>query len=193
MARTGGDETKARILAVAERLFAERGFDATSVDSVAAAAGVNKALIYYHFRDKAELMGSLFTHILDDLGRDLERSSAERSEEPASAIRQELRWLESRKRILRVMLMEALKPGPSGAALFRCAELVIERENQGRPRRRGREGRRHLVHEFFTGFVPLLAFVALRDRFCEHFGCGRDEALTHFLDAFADSHLGSHL
>jgi len=69
MARTGGDKTKARILAVAERLFAQRGFDATSVDSIARAARVNKALIYYHFRDKNELMSSLFAHIVDELSR----------------------------------------------------------------------------------------------------------------------------
>jgi AcrR family transcriptional regulator len=190
MARTGGDRTKARILEVAERLFAQRGFDATSVDSIAQAARVNKALIYYHFRDKSELMSSLFAHILDDLSQE---RPAGRPEDPVSAVRQELLSLESRQDILGVMLMEALKSGRSSAALFRCAELVIEREGGGRMRRRGRAWRRRVVHEFFTGFLPLVAFVVLRDRFCEHFGCGAEEALEHFVDAFASSHLASHL
>jgi AcrR family transcriptional regulator len=192
MARTGGDKTKARILAVAERLFAQRGFDATSVDSIARAARVNKALIYYHFRDKNELMSSLFAHIMDELSQELERLSA-RPPDPVAAIREEIASLGSRKRILSVMLMEALKTGPSSAALFRCAELVLERERPGIARHRGREQRRQLVHEFFTGFLPLVGFVAMQDRFCDHFRCQREEALEHFLDAFARSHLDSHL
>ena len=47
-----GEQTKQKILNVAGELFAENGFDGTSVDSIANAAGVNKALIYYHFKDK---------------------------------------------------------------------------------------------------------------------------------------------
>ena len=47
-----GEKTRQKILDAAERLFADQGFDATSVESIAAAAGVNKALIYYYFKDK---------------------------------------------------------------------------------------------------------------------------------------------
>ena len=60
MSRTGGDLTKKRILTIAERLFSEKGFDATSVDSIARKAKVNKALIYYHFKDKNDIISSLF-------------------------------------------------------------------------------------------------------------------------------------
>jgi len=55
-----------------------------------------------------------------------------------STIREEIASLESRKRILSVMLMEALKSGRPSAALFRCAELAIQRESKGYARRRGR-------------------------------------------------------
>lgn len=40
------------ILDAAEGLFARQGFAATTVKQVAAAAGVNSALLYYYFRDK---------------------------------------------------------------------------------------------------------------------------------------------
>ncbi len=45
-----------RILAAAERLFAERGFDHTSTALVAAEARVPQGLIFYHFKTKMELL-----------------------------------------------------------------------------------------------------------------------------------------
>ncbi len=45
-----------RILAAAERLFAERGFDHTSTALIAAEARVPQGLIFYHFKTKMELL-----------------------------------------------------------------------------------------------------------------------------------------
>jgi AcrR family transcriptional regulator len=48
-------DAKTRLLMVAERMFAERGFACTSVRDLAAEAGVNIAAVNYHFRSKEEL------------------------------------------------------------------------------------------------------------------------------------------
>lgn len=50
--RTRADETRERILNAAELLFAERGFHAVSVRDITASAGVDVALINYHFGSK---------------------------------------------------------------------------------------------------------------------------------------------
>lgn len=59
MARTGRPRGKADtrnvILAAARRLFADAGYDQTSVREVAAAAGVDPAMIRHYFGSKAEL------------------------------------------------------------------------------------------------------------------------------------------
>jgi AcrR family transcriptional regulator len=47
---------RGRILAAAERLFAERGFDHTSTALIAAEARVPQGLIFYHFKTKMELL-----------------------------------------------------------------------------------------------------------------------------------------
>jgi AcrR family transcriptional regulator len=52
-------DARTRILHEAERLFAEHGYAATSVQEIADAAAVNKALVYYYFRDKQDLYTSL--------------------------------------------------------------------------------------------------------------------------------------
>jgi AcrR family transcriptional regulator len=59
MARTGRPrgktDTRNVILTAARRLFADAGFDRTSVRDVAAAAGVDPAMIRHYFGNKAEL------------------------------------------------------------------------------------------------------------------------------------------
>jgi TetR/AcrR family transcriptional repressor of mexJK operon len=48
-------EKRAAILATAARLFVTRGYDAASMDAVAAEAGVSKLTVYNHFSDKENL------------------------------------------------------------------------------------------------------------------------------------------
>lgn len=55
MARTRSATVHRNILEAALQLFAERGIEATSMDAIAEAAGVSKATIYNHWRDKDKL------------------------------------------------------------------------------------------------------------------------------------------
>jgi AcrR family transcriptional regulator len=52
---SGGAATRERILAAAERLFAERGFSGVSMPAIAAAAGITAGAIYKHFKSKEQL------------------------------------------------------------------------------------------------------------------------------------------
>ncbi len=49
-------DTKTRILDAAEKLFAENGFDTTSLRDITAAADVNLAAVNYHFQTKESLI-----------------------------------------------------------------------------------------------------------------------------------------
>jgi AcrR family transcriptional regulator len=53
--RPGEPGTRGRIADAARRLFAERGFDRTSVRAVAAEAGVDPALVHHYFGTKQRL------------------------------------------------------------------------------------------------------------------------------------------
>jgi AcrR family transcriptional regulator len=53
------NQTKARILDTAERLFSEQGYAATSLRSIIADAGVNLAAVHYHFHSKEALLEAL--------------------------------------------------------------------------------------------------------------------------------------
>ena len=54
-------ETRARILDAAQKLFSHNGYDATGVAEICQAAGVSKGAFYYHFPTKQ----SLFLELLD--------------------------------------------------------------------------------------------------------------------------------
>lgn len=54
-----------RILDAAERLFADRGFDATPTSTVAALADVPKGLLFYYFPTKPDLLRALVSERLD--------------------------------------------------------------------------------------------------------------------------------
>jgi AcrR family transcriptional regulator len=59
--RSDGAEARARLLQMALRLFADKGFSKTSTREIAQAAGVNIASIKYYFGDKAGLYRAVFT------------------------------------------------------------------------------------------------------------------------------------
>ena len=58
--RTSGyEEQREAILGHAARLFAQRGYPATSMNQVAEASGLSKATLYHYFRDKYSLLVSI--------------------------------------------------------------------------------------------------------------------------------------
>jgi TetR/AcrR family transcriptional regulator len=63
---TRRDESRAKILAAAEQLFARDGLAGARTDAIAAAAKVNKALLYYYFKSKEQLYEAVLeTHLRD--------------------------------------------------------------------------------------------------------------------------------
>lgn len=55
------DATTAALLVAARELFASDGYAATSIDAVAAKAGVTKGAVYHHYSGKRELFAAVFT------------------------------------------------------------------------------------------------------------------------------------
>lgn len=55
-------QTKARLLAAAERLHAERGLAALTVEDIAEAAGYSRGAVYSNFTSRDDLVMTLFEH-----------------------------------------------------------------------------------------------------------------------------------
>src|SRR6266508_2247294 len=65
--RMKGPERREQILVTGRRLFAEYGYEETSVDDIAAATGVTKPIVYRHFESKRDLYLAVLEDHLNDL------------------------------------------------------------------------------------------------------------------------------
>jgi AcrR family transcriptional regulator len=115
--------TRERIIKAAERLFAERGYDATSIRAIVAKARVNQAAINYHFDGKdglyREVLRGAFQALTErQLAHSDEEKSLSREDALAAFIRRQLWPLMARdelSRHLRIFNWETVRP----TAVFR--------------------------------------------------------------------------
>jgi AcrR family transcriptional regulator len=59
--------TREKIQEIALELFAEQGYEKTSLREIAERLGVTKAALYYHFRTKDDIVASLFDDFLEQV------------------------------------------------------------------------------------------------------------------------------
>jgi AcrR family transcriptional regulator len=112
--------TRERIMKAAERLFAERGYDATSIRAIVARARVNQAAINYHFAGKEGLYREVLREAFRGLTEHQLASAAQagemsREEALAGFIRRQLRPLLARdeaSRHIRIFNWESVRPTP---------------------------------------------------------------------------------
>lgn len=79
-------EVRRRILAAAVDLFADHGYDATSVSQVISRAGVAKGGFYHHFASKDELLDAVYGELINRQVEGMDRILAERKS-PAETLR----------------------------------------------------------------------------------------------------------
>lgn len=60
-------ETKDKIRATALRLFAEYGYDAVSLQAIAAAADLHKSSVFHHYRFKSDLAADVFEVAIEEI------------------------------------------------------------------------------------------------------------------------------
>ena len=77
MMQARSEETRTHILEAALRHFANRGYNAASVDDICAEAGVSKGAFYHHFPSKQALFLELLNEWLDTIDAGFEAARKE--------------------------------------------------------------------------------------------------------------------
>jgi AcrR family transcriptional regulator len=118
------ERSRAAILDAAEKLFADQGFDATSLNQVGAAAGVSRGTPGYFFRTKAELYRAVLDRSLAEvreavrIGRERALASNESPETIlAGAVSDYFDFLAARPHFIRLIEREALSSAPPPAGV----------------------------------------------------------------------------
>jgi AcrR family transcriptional regulator len=165
--RLTADERREAILAAALDVFARRGYHAASIDEIAQAAGISKALIYEHFPSKRDLHASLLEAEVQVIFARLVESAA--TPEPGEIrLRQGvdafLGWVEERRDAFRMLFRDAVEPEVAGVigrlqmqATTAIAELIA-REPLG-PQAEGQERDEtiEMLAQLLSGAVQSLA------------------------------------
>ncbi|MGN6522360.1 MAG: TetR/AcrR family transcriptional regulator [Actinomycetes bacterium] len=150
--RMSGAQRREQLIEIGRSLFANKGFDATSVEEIAAKAGVSKPVVYEHFGGKEGLYAVVVDRemqaLLDNITSSLNRSGHPREllEQAALAL---LDYVESSHDGFRILVRDS----PVGDATGSFASLISDATSQVE----------HLLSEQFkrTGFdaktAPLYA------------------------------------
>ena len=111
--RLSAPERRELILDAALEVFARRGFHGSSIDEIAQAAGVSKALIYEHFPSKRDLHISLLERHVQEI---FERLAAAAATSDPGEVRLRagvdafLEFVETRRDAFRMLFRDAVEP-----------------------------------------------------------------------------------
>jgi AcrR family transcriptional regulator len=107
------EETRERILDAALKLFRERGFDATTMRDIAAAAGVATGAAYYYFRSKEEMVMAFYVRTAEE-ARDIIPAEIERSRDLRKRIQSiidlKLQQFEQHRRLMVALVRIGIDP-----------------------------------------------------------------------------------
>src|SRR5207344_2626905 len=88
-----GEATRGQLIAIARRMFAERGYEDTSVEAVLREAGVSRGSLYHHFASKEALFEAVAEDVETSVGVQT-LAAAGGSDGPVAALRAgSLNWI----------------------------------------------------------------------------------------------------
>jgi TetR/AcrR family transcriptional regulator, regulator of autoinduction and epiphytic fitness len=106
------------ILASVNRLLAEKGFDAMTVDEVATDVGIAKASLYKHFSSKEDLAAAAMIRVLDLALAQLETLRSNAAAAPLDQLKAVARWT------MQVQLAGAMPSLPAQNSALRAALMA---------------------------------------------------------------------
>lgn len=120
------NKTKRKIFETSMKLFAEKGYDATSIEEITANVGVAKGTLYYHFSSKEEI----FQFLIEEGVKLLKNSVEIKTEKLESSIDKikavvliEIKVLVKYEDFMTIVLSEIWGNGPRSIL---CKKYVFE-------------------------------------------------------------------
>ena len=149
-------EARERIINAAMQLFSQKGYDATRVNDIAGTANVNKALIYYYFKSKEDILDFMVQSLFDNavsitldfiqtnIVQMIKNGYLEMKSDRLHFVNDEAKdqfmqnaykfyervvdYVIKHKDIIRILMLESLKNGKHQNALFRFMEFMSGKE-----------------------------------------------------------------
>jgi len=173
--KTKSDQTKEKILGAALHEFSVHGLAGARVDEIAKSAGVNKAMIYYHFESKEALFNELFQSEMEYLKQEITSLLQQRDTTSVTdmslAMKGLLKYVAGKKKLLNVLISETARNDSQLPHLFQLLDVTtaIGLETAQKTGHRLPEEDEPIFHELFSGLLPLIYYVLLRDQLKEYY------------------------
>lgn len=183
--KSGGK--KEIILETAKELFSQKGYDATSMDEIAQQTDVPKSLIYYHFKNKEELLNAVINKFFNEY----EQLLKDNSDTENNGIRKYFHFIKNNTDFLRIILIESLKKNNKNISVFKVVELLAKYENELTKNTDLTEDKKNhgrLVAEFFTSIVPSVMFACYQENWCNYFKTDENTSEQDFFTAYKLTH-----
>lgn len=172
-----------RILEAASEIFADKGFDGARVDEIAEKAEVNKALIYYYFKSKEEILDELLKRAVDgsilqkeSLWNQISTVNRDNINEMADSDLN-FRQLKEQSEFIKIALVEALKNNKQQDALFKMTSTIYQHfkptlEEKGLHVEKESD---LLITSFYFLVVPMFFSVILGEKWAKYNEIDTDE------------------
>ena len=177
-----GPQRHDQLLDVGRSLFAERGFDGSSVEEIASRAGVSKPVVYEHFGGKDGLYAEVVDREVRMLLRDFEAALS--GDSPRVLLEQAtlalLRYVEDSSEGFSILVRESPVPSSTGgfatiiSDVAQQVEHILDREFAARGFRTALAG---LYSQALVGQVALVG-----QWWAEHRDVTRDEVASHLVN-----------
>ncbi len=199
------EASQKKIMEVAVKIFARKGFDGARVDEIAREAKVNKALIYYYFKSKSLILEEIFRIFNDESSKLIisffqDQAELEDSEWLITFFDAFMTFLEERKDILKIMITESLKSNENEPPIFGFMNLIFQQDIEKYIQSMKKRGfhmsddkEQMMVTEFFTDIIPILTYVVFKDKWSRLFGVDKERLKSMFFEAYSSTHLAYHL
>lgn len=86
--------TRARLIAVARRMFGAQGYAGTATEAVLQEAGVARGALYHHFADKAALFEAVCLVVCEDIVPAVNQAAEARRDPLDALVQGSIRWIE---------------------------------------------------------------------------------------------------
>lgn len=189
-------KTREKILKVATKLFARKGFDGARVDEIAKKAGVNKALIYYYFKSKEEILEEIMKVFLEESLRRkqkmLERPEQMDKEELIQSSSERIFDLyKGNEDVLRIIITEELKSEKKQWPLFQLLDMgLADGLKMAQDVGLGVKNKDRIVRAaFYFGFVPIAFFTLLKDEWARYYNSDKNKDQKEFIDILKKTYI----
>jgi len=190
-------DARARILNAASKVFAKKSFAGSRIDEIAKTANVPKSLIYYHFKNKDDMLDVLISDFMTEFRQLLQISINDSHKDKSKTVAYKLekhysKFIKKNVDLIRIILIESLKKDTEVPSIFQIVGELVNNDNEEMKTSSSYDLNERLIAEFFTSLVPIYSFFCFEEKWCDYFDIEQECFKKLFINVYNATHGAYH-